>query len=75
MNVKCLYLCSASRQVVKNKQTTENHGFVLLSGRNEFELIFVCRSCLHFFQGIFGGGFLENFSANFFLSWGVEKNV
>lgn len=60
---------------VKNKQTIENHGFVLLSGRNESKLIFVCRSCLHYFQGIFGGGFLENFSANFFLSWGVEKNV
>ena len=57
MNVKCLYLCNASRLGVKNKQANLDHGCVFISGRNESELLFICRPCLYYFQGLFHDGF------------------
>ena len=47
MEVRCLYLCKALNLVIKNKQTTEEHGCILIvDNKHLSELVFICCRCL-----------------------------
>ena len=67
MNVKCLYFCNNSRLVVKNKQPNLDQCCVFISGRNKSELIFICRPCLYYFQGLFHNELKKMYGRNIFM--------
>lgn len=52
MEVKCIYVCSLSNKVMREKQI-HNHDYVLLSDKGSCEIIFICSSCFLFFEAVF----------------------
>ena len=52
MEVKCIYLCNLSKEVMKEKQI-HNHDCVLLSDKDSCEIIFICRPCFLLFAAVF----------------------
>ena len=49
MEVKCIYVCSLSNKVMREKQI-HNHDYVLLSDKGSCKIIFICSSCFLFLE-------------------------